>query len=87
MGNESKGFLKIKKDATPYLMLAPILIFVSCFLLWPMINVFIMSIQEYELLKPGDRHFIGLANYIAIFTEDDIFFKALGNLAKYRMRL
>ena len=45
-------YLYYKRQATPYILLAPILLFVSLFLLWPMINVFVMSVQEYRLLKP-----------------------------------
>ena len=53
-------YLYYKRQATPYILLAPILLFVSIFLLWPMVNVFLMSIQEYQLLKPDARKFIGL---------------------------
>ena len=34
-------YLYYKRQAAPYILLAPILIFVSLFLLWPMINVFL----------------------------------------------
>lgn len=72
-------YLYYKRQAVPYILLAPILIFVSLFLLWPMINVFLMSVQEYELLKPRNRKFIGLDNFISVFTEDKVFLKAIRN--------
>ena len=72
-------YLYYKRLATPYILLAPILLFVSCFLLWPMINVFIMSVQNYQLLKPQERAFIGLSNFVTVFTEDRIFVKAIKN--------
>lgn len=72
-------YLYYKRQATPYLLLAPILIFVSLFLLWPMVNVFIMSVQDYKLLSAGERHFIGLQNFNTIFTEDEVFMKTIGN--------
>jgi len=72
-------YLYYKRQATPYLLLAPILLFVSLFLLWPMINVFIMSVQDYRLLKPDERHFIGLQNFITVFTKDKVFIKAIRN--------
>jgi len=72
-------YLYYKRQATPYLLLAPILLFVSLFLLWPMINVFIMSVQDYRLLKPDERHFIGLQNFITVFTKDTVFIKAIRN--------
>ena len=57
-------YLYYKRQATPYILLAPILLFVSIFLLWPMVNVFLMSIQEYQLLKPDARKFIGFQNFV-----------------------
>ena len=67
------------RHATPYILLAPILIYVMLLMIWPMINVYVMSLQNYQLLKPKERAFIGLENYITIFTQDELFFKALGN--------
>ena len=55
------------------------MLFVSLFLLWPMINVFVMSVQEYRLLKPDERHFIGFQNFVTVFTEDKVFMKAIKN--------
>jgi len=78
IGKQEK-YLYYKRQATPYLLLAPILLFVSLFLLWPMINVFIMSVQDYRLLKPDERHFIGLQNFITVFTKDTVFIKAIRN--------
>lgn len=71
--------LHYRRLATPYLMLAPMLAFVLIFMIWPIINVFIMSLEEYKISKPNDRHFIGLENFIQIFTNDDLFWRTLGN--------
>lgn len=68
-----------RRAATPYILLAPILICVALLMIWPMINVYVMSLQNYQLLKPKERAFIGFTNYINIFTKDELFFKALGN--------
>ena len=68
-----------RRAATPYILLAPILIYVALLMIWPMINVYVMSLQNYQLLKPKERAFIGFTNYINIFTKDKLFFKALGN--------
>ena len=72
-------YLYYKRQATPYILLAPILLFVSLFLLWPMVNVFLMSIQEYQLLKPDSRKFIGFKNFVEVFTKDKVFMKAIKN--------
>ncbi len=76
-----KSRLYYKRAAVPYLMLAPVVLFVALFMLWPMMNVFIMSLQEYVVLRPKDRAFIGLSNYIEIFTKDTLFYKGLKNSA------
>lgn len=67
------------RNMVPYLMLAPVLIFIICFMFWPIINVFLMSLQAYKVTKPDARRFIALANYIKIFTGDKIFVKTLRN--------
>lgn len=49
-----------KRQAVPYLLLAPVLIFVCLFMLWPIINVFKMSFESYYATKPNAREFSGL---------------------------
>lgn len=75
----TKSKLYYKRMAVPYILLLPVLLFVACFMLWPMVNVFIMSVQNYQVLKPKDRAFIGLLNYSNILTDDPLFFKSLKN--------
>lgn len=65
----------------PYLLLAPVVLFVACFLLYPILNVFVMSVQNYKILRPDERGFIGLANYVTILTDDPLFWKAMRNSA------
>ena len=72
-----------RRQAVPYLMLSPVLLFIVVFMLWPIVNVFIMSFQEYKVTRAKDRHFIGFENFIEIFTKDDLFLKTLGNTAAY----
>ncbi|MDO4327722.1 MAG: sugar ABC transporter permease [Lachnospiraceae bacterium] len=78
---KKKSRLYYKRAAIPYLLLLPVVLFVLLFMLWPMVNVFVMSAQNYQLLRPDKRAFIGLSNYIAILTEDKLFIKALYNSA------
>lgn len=77
------SMMHYRRLATPYLLLAPMLAFVMCFMIWPIINVFMMSTESYKVTKPNDRHFIGLENFVTIFTKDQIFLKTLGNTAVY----
>lgn len=43
--------------------------------LYPLISSFIYSLADFQLL--GDSHFIGIENYINIFTRDSLFWKSL----------
>ena len=54
-----------------YLMLLPWTIGFLVFKVYPIIASFIYSLQEYLIL--GDPEFVGLQNYIEIFTKDDTF--------------
>lgn len=77
------SMMHYRRLATPYLLLAPMLAFVVCFMIWPIINVFMMSTESYKVTKPNARHFIGLENFVTIFTKDQLFLKTLGNTAIY----
>lgn len=79
----TKSRLYYRRAAVPYLLLLPVVLFVACFMLWPMVNVFIMSVQNYQLLKPKERAFIGLENYRTILTGDKLFIKSLINSAAW----
>lgn len=68
-----------QKDLVPYYLLAPVILFIAFFMIWPIINVFMMSFETYKATKPNARAFIGLSNYVKIFTADKVFVKTLGN--------
>ena len=65
-----------KKSIYPYLLVAPALIIILCVVFIPVINAIGMSFQSYDLRRPNDIAFVGLANYIAAF-KDELFWKAL----------
>ena len=67
----------LKKYAMPYLFIAvPVLSFIV-FLLVPMLISFWWSLNDYSGLQPAK--FIGLKNYIELFTRDKYFLQALRN--------
>lgn len=78
---QSAFIRKLKRDSVPYLLLAPVILFIVFFMLWPIINVFTMSLEAYKATKVFARHFIGLANYITVLTKDPVFIKTLSNTA------
>ncbi|OJG08887.1 sugar ABC transporter permease [Enterococcus aquimarinus] len=62
-------------------MLLPWIIGFLVFKVYPIVASFIYSLQEYPIL--GDPEFVGLQNYIEIFTKDDTFRASLGATLKY----
>lgn len=71
------GKRALRKTITPYLLLAPVLLFIICFMFWPIMNVFSMSFENYKATRPNSRAFIGMANYVKILTNDAIFAKSM----------
>lgn len=59
------------------LFVLPAFLIYLCFSLIPIIYNFIVSLYSTNLMSPGV--FVGLKNYINLFTQDDIFWQALGN--------
>lgn len=67
---------KKKINIWPYLLIAPALMIVLAVVFIPAVNAILMSFQNYDLRRPNDIGFIGLANYAAVF-QDPIFWKSL----------
>lgn len=83
LNERQKYWLTVRKKSVPYLLLAPVVIFVCCFMLWPILNVFKMSTESYYATRALKRHFVGLENFIKIFTNDSIFVKTLSTTLVY----
>lgn len=67
--------------ARPWLLLAPALAVLACLMLWPLVRVVIISLQDYGLrqIVSGKTNFIGLANYAEILTNPTLWTIALPN--------
>nr|WP_245836361.1 sugar ABC transporter permease [Microbacterium agarici] len=62
-------------------MLAPALIVLAGLLLWPLIRVFLFSLQDYGLreIVSGEPNWIGFANYAEIFGDSQLWTVVLPN--------
>jgi len=60
---------KKKKTFWPYLLVAPAVIVIICVVFVPVINAIAMSFQQYDLRRPKDIRWIGIENYIAMFSD------------------
>ena len=72
---------KFFRTATPYFFILPWVIGFLVFTIGPLIFSLIMSFFDWPLT--ADPKFIGLGNYIEMFTEDDQFRKSLVISLKY----
>lgn len=58
-----------KRSIWPYLLVAPATLIIMCVVFVPVINAIMMSFQSYDLRRPKQIAFIGLANYIQAFGD------------------
>lgn len=72
---------RTSRAARPWLLLAPALGVLGVLLLWPLVRVGLLSVQEFGLrqLVSGDVVWVGLANYREIFGDEFLWRTALPN--------
>jgi multiple sugar transport system permease protein len=74
-------------NLTPYLFILPHFIFFVGFLAWPFFFGLYTSLFEFDFLRPERRPFVGLENYVNLFTEGSIqfrdFWRAVGNTLEF----
>lgn len=58
-----------KRSIWPYLLVAPAVFIILCVVFVPVANAIIMSFQNYDLRRPKDIAFNGVANYIEAFGD------------------
>ena len=73
-----KAFMK---NLTGWIFISPVLLGILIFTLWPMLSSFYYSFTKYDVLSAPQ--WIGLKNYIKIFTLDQGFYNALWITVKY----
>ncbi len=74
---------KISKAALPYFFIAPTVLLILAIYGYPIIKVFALSLQNYDYTDFANRGFIGLQNFIDIFTQDATFKSAAGFSVKW----
>ena len=64
----------------PYVYMAPFFLAYFMFFVFPTIYSLVISFTDWDsLVGEKGRKFVGLANYVRIFTKDKLFFKSIGN--------
>ncbi|WP_217183704.1 carbohydrate ABC transporter permease [Streptomyces sp. AC495_CC817] len=67
--------------ARPWLLLAPGLIILAVLMLWPLVQVFLYSLQDYGLreINTGEQNWIGLDNYAKALSDPQLWTVVLPN--------
>lgn len=68
---------------TPYLLIAPAVLAMLAFLVYPMASVVYYSLQHYNVSKPWENGFAGLDNFRRMLFEDPLFWQSLGFTARW----
>ena len=76
----SKPFSVQRKKVLPYLLVSPYILFVSVFVLFPVLFCLFLTFNKWNIIGP--MHFIGIDNYVRLF-HDRLFWKAIGNTLKF----
>ena len=69
-----------KKKILPYLLVSPYIIFVSVFVVFPVLFCFYLTFHKWNIISP--MKFVGFANYSRLF-HDHLFWLAIGNTLKF----
>ncbi|MBN1347049.1 MAG: sugar ABC transporter permease [Phycisphaerae bacterium] len=70
-----------RRDLTGWLFASPILIGLVVFTIYPFIASLYLSFCDYDIFTPP--RWVGLTNYVTLFTEDPLFWKSLQNVLYY----
>jgi multiple sugar transport system permease protein len=73
----SKFSVFAKKNSVPYAFLLPWLIGFFALTVYPMIMSLYLSFTSYNISNPDAAVWLGLGNYVRMFTQDDKFYKSL----------
>lgn len=67
--------------ARPWLLLAPGLFILAALMLWPLVQVFLFSLQDYGLreINTGEQNWIGLENYAKALSDPQLWTVVLPN--------
>ena len=72
----------MKKSKFPYVVLVPMMLLLTIFIVLPIIGSFVISFMDYSPLRETGNRFIGLAHFKALF-KDELYVASLKNTLVY----
>jgi len=75
------SWYRFAEGATPYLLIAPLILLIMVFIYWPLIYSVYLSFFDWNFVRP-EKDFIGWDNYTRMFN-DPKFMRALNGTWKY----
>lgn len=78
----SQKIEKFKQIIKPYILIAPAIVGILLFTVYPAIRMVVWSFYDVNQIHPEKTEFVGLQNFIKLFKSND-FQKALSNTAIY----
>ena len=60
----------------PFLLISPTVILILCFMGYPIIKVFYLSMQNYNLKNIFANGYVGFDNFVKLFTKDELFWSS-----------
>ena len=82
MKGKKKGFLSAR-DVQGYVLFSPFALLFLAFIIIPIVWGIVLSLTHYNIVQPMRP--AGLSNYVELFTNDDLFLKALGNTLRFAL--
>ncbi|WP_394618238.1 carbohydrate ABC transporter permease [Lentzea sp. JNUCC 0626] len=73
----------MKSRWAPYALIAPTLVLMAVFLVYPIASVGWFSLRQHTVTQPWKNGFIGLENFRRMLTEDPLFWQSLVFSAKW----
>jgi len=76
--NDNYKSLKERIESSPYTYLFPALLFISIFIIYPILGSFYLSLTDWNGLT-ATKHFVGFSNYWQMFMQDPNYMQSLKN--------
>ena len=72
-------YYQLKRKIVPYLFILPSMLSILWFCIFPMFRSLYLSLTHYDIVSPSHSSFVGLQNYVRLFTEDEYVGRAFLN--------